>query len=156
MTEPANPKSSPPAAPAPTQPPAQEPPPAEAGDQHTSSQALKGRTGVGRILNAAGYSLDGLLAAFKCEAAFRQLMLLNLVMIPLAFVLDVSRAERALLVAVLLLALIVELLNSAIEAAIDRISYSLHPLSKQAKDMGSAAQLVALTLIFTVWAVILL
>jgi diacylglycerol kinase (ATP) len=156
MTEPANPKSSPPAAPAATQPPAQEPPPAEAGDPHTSSQALKGRTGLGRILNAAGYSLDGLRAAFKGEAAFRQLMLLNLVMIPLAFVLDVSRAERALLVAVLLLALIVELLNSAIEAAIDRISYSLHPLSKQAKDMGSAAQLVALTLIFTVWTVILL
>jgi diacylglycerol kinase (ATP) len=156
MTESANPKSSAPAEPAPTQTTAQQPPPAEPGDKHTSSQALKGRTGLGRILNAAGYSLDGLLAAFKGEAAFRQLMLLNLVMIPLAFVLDVSRAERALLVAVLLLALIVELLNSAIEAAIDRISFSLHPLSKQAKDMGSAAQLVALTLIFTVWAVILL
>jgi diacylglycerol kinase (ATP) len=77
-------------------------------------------------------------------------------MIPLAFLLDVSRAERAMMIAVLLLALIVELLNSAIEAAIDRISFALHPLSKQAKDMGSAAQLVALTLIFTVWAVILL
>ena len=108
------------------------------------------------MFNAAGYSLDGLKAAFKGEAAFRQLMLLNLVMIPLAFLLDVSRVERALMIAALLLALIVELLNSAVEAAIDRISYSLHPLSKQAKDMGSAAQFVALTLIFTVWAVILL
>jgi len=156
MTESVNPKSSPPAAAAPTQAPEQEPPPAEPGDKHTSSQALKGRKGLGRILNAAGYSLDGLLAAFKGEAAFRQLMLLNLVMIPLAFLLDVSRAERAMMIAVLLLALIVELLNSAIEAAIDRISFALHPLSKQAKDMGSAAQLVALTLIFTVWAVILL
>ena len=156
MTESANPKSSPPAAAAPTQAPEPEPPPAEPGDKHTSSQALKGRKGLGRILNAAGYSLDGLLAAFKGEAAFRQLMLLNLVMIPLAFLLDVSRAERAMMIAVLLLALIVELLNSAIEAAIDRISFALHPLSKQAKDMGSAAQLVALTLIFTVWAVILL
>jgi len=156
MTESVNPKSSPPAAAAPTQAPEPEPPPAEPGDKHTSSQALKGRKGLGRILNAAGYSLDGLLAAFKGEAAFRQLMLLNLVMIPLAFLLDVSRAERAMMIAVLLLALIVELLNSAIEAAIDRISFALHPLSKQAKDMGSAAQLVALTLIFTVWAVILL
>lgn len=156
MTEPVNPKSSPPAEPDPTQTTAREPLPAEPGDQHTGSQALKGRTGLGRILNAAGYSLDGLLAAFKGEAAFRQLTLLNLVMVPLAFVLDVSRAERAMLIAVLLLALIVELLNSAIEAAIDRISYSLHPLSKQAKDMGSAAQLVALTLIFTVWSVILI
>lgn len=156
MTEPVNPKSSSPAEPDPTQATAQEPLPAEPGDKHATSQALKGRTGLGRILNAAGYSLDGLLAAFKGEAAFRQLMLLNLVMVPLAFVLDVSRAERAMLIAVLLLALIVELLNSAIEAAIDRISYSLHPLSKQAKDMGSAAQLVALTLIFTVWAVILI
>lgn len=155
MTEPANLKSSAPTEPAPTQTTAQEPPPVELNDKHTTSQALKGRTGLGRILNAAGYSLDGLLAAFKGEAAFRQLMLLNLVMIPLAFLLDVSRAERAMMIAVLLLALIVELLNSAIEAAIDRISYALHPLSKQAKDMGSAAQLVALTLIFTVWAVIL-
>lgn len=147
MTESVNLKSSASAGPAPTQATAQEPLSAEPGDKHTSSQALKGRTGLGRILNAAGYSLDGLLAAFKGEAAFRQLMLLNLVMIPLTFLLDVSRAERAMLVAVLLLALIVELLNSAIEAAIDRISYTLHPLSKQAKDTGSAAQLVALTMI---------
>lgn len=120
-----------------------------------NGQSLKGRTGLRRVLHAAAYSLDGLTAAFKGEAAFRQLLLLNLVMIPLAFWLDVSRVERALMIAALLLALIVELLNSAIEAAIDRISYSLHPLSKQAKDMGSAAQLVALTLVFAVWAVIL-
>ena len=156
MTEPVNPKASPPATPASTQATEQEPPPVGLNDKHTTSQALKGRTGLGRILNAAGYSLDGLLAAFKGEAAFRQLMLLNVVMIPLAFLLDVSRAERAMMIAVLLLALIVELLNSAIEAAIDRISFALHPLSKQAKDMGSAAQLVALTLIVTVWAVILI
>jgi len=70
--------------------------------------------------------------------------------------LDVSRIERAVLIAGVLLALIVELLNSAIEAAIDRISYELHPLSKRAKDMGSAAQLLALCLLALVWAVILL
>jgi diacylglycerol kinase (ATP) len=154
MTESVNLKPSPTAVQ--TQAPAPEPLSADLSGDHPTSQALKGRKGLGRILNAAGYSLDGLLAAFKGEAAFRQLMLLNLVMIPLAFLLDVSRAERALMIAVLLLALIVELLNSAIEAAIDRISFALHPLSKQAKDMGSAAQLVALTLIFAVWAVILL
>ena len=116
---------------------------------------FKGQTGLKRVLNAAGYSLDGLTAAFKGEAAFRQLVLLNALLIPLAFVLNVSRGERALLIAVCLLALIVELLNSAVEAAIDRISLDLHPLSKNAKDMGSAAQLVALSMIAAVWAVVL-
>ncbi|MBI6852333.1 diacylglycerol kinase [Pseudomonas lijiangensis] len=117
---------------------------------------FKGQTGLKRILNAAGYSFDGLSAAFKGEAAFRQLVLLNVVLIPLSFVVDVSRGEHALLIAVCLLALIVELLNSAVEAAIDRISLDLHPLSKNAKDMGSAAQLVALSMIAVVWGVILL
>ncbi|WNW11310.1 diacylglycerol kinase [Pseudomonas sp. DTU_2021_1001937_2_SI_NGA_ILE_001] len=117
---------------------------------------FKGQTGFKRVLNAAGYSLDGLMAAFKGEAAFRQLVLLNVLLIPLSFLLDVSRGERALLITVCLLALIVELLNSAVEAAIDRISLDLHPLSKNAKDMGSAAQFVALSIIAVVWAVVLL
>jgi len=117
---------------------------------------FKGRTGLRRILNAAGYSRDGLCAAFRGEAAFRQLVLLNALLLPLAFWLEVSRGERAILVAVCLLALIVELLNSAIEAAIDRISLERHPLSKNAKDMGSAAQAVALGMIALVWGVILL
>ena len=117
---------------------------------------FKGRTGLKRILNASGYSLDGLRAAFTGEAAFRQLVLLNVILIPLSFFLNVSRVERALLIAVCLLALIVELLNSAVEAAIDRISLERHPLSKNAKDMGSAAQFVALSMIALVWAVILL
>ncbi|KIH84739.1 Diacylglycerol kinase [Pseudomonas batumici] len=103
-----------------------------------------------------GYSFDGLRAAFTGEAAFRQLVWLNAVLIPLAFFFHVSRVERALLIAVCLLALIVELLNSAVEAAIDRISLDRHPLSKNAKDMGSAAQFVALSMIALVWAVILL
>lgn len=120
------------------------------------SSPFKGQTGLKRILNAAGYSFDGLRAAFTGEAAFRQLVLLNVVLIPVAFWLDVSRAERAILIAVCLLGLIVELLNSAIEAAIDRISLDRHPLSKNAKDMGSAAQMVALTIVGLVWAVILL
>nr|WP_314489315.1 diacylglycerol kinase [uncultured Pseudomonas sp.] len=117
---------------------------------------FKGQTGLKRILNAATYSFDGLSAAFKGEAAFRQLVLLNAILIPLACWLSVSRAERAILIAVCLLALIVELLNSAIEAAIDRISLDRHPLSKNAKDMGSAAQLVALATIALVWGVVLL
>ncbi len=117
---------------------------------------FKGQTGLKRILNAAGYSFDGLRAAFAGEAAFRQLVLLNVLLVPLAFWFDVRRGERALMIAVCLVALIVELLNSAVEAAIDRISLDLHPLSKNAKDMGSAAQFVALSLIASVWAVILL
>ncbi|MFB4390978.1 MULTISPECIES: diacylglycerol kinase [unclassified Pseudomonas] len=116
---------------------------------------FKGQTGLKRILNAAGYSLDGLRAAFKGEAAFRQLVLLNVVLIPVAFWLPVTRAERAILILVCMLGLIVELLNSAVEAAIDRISLERHPLSKNAKDMGSAAQLVAMAMVALVWGVIL-
>ncbi len=116
----------------------------------------KGQRGLRRILDDAGYSRDGLLAALRGEAAFRQLVLLNALLLPLAFWLEVTPVERALLVAVCLLALIVELLNSALEAVVDRISLERHPLSKNAKDMGSAAQLLALTMITLVWAIILL
>ncbi|MGP9825539.1 diacylglycerol kinase [Ectopseudomonas khazarica] len=118
--------------------------------------SFKGRSGLTRILNATGYSLAGLRAAYRGEAAFRQLVWLNLVLLPLACLLDVSRVERALLMLTPLLALVVELLNSAIEAVVDRISLNLHPLSKQAKDMGSAAQLLALLIIVLTWALILL
>ena len=117
---------------------------------------FKGQKGLKRIFNAGSYSLAGLHAAFTGEAAFRQLVLANVILIPIACWLDVSRVERALLIAVCLLALIVELINSAIEAAIDRISLDRHPLSKNAKDMGSAAQLVAMTMIAVVWALIVL
>ena len=118
--------------------------------------SFKGRSGLTRILNATGYSLAGLRAAYRGEAAFRQLVWLNLVLLPLACLLDVSRVERVLLMLTPLLALVVELLNSAIEAVVDRISLNLHPLSKQAKDMGSAAQLLALLIIALAWALILL
>ncbi len=118
--------------------------------------SFKGRRGMTRILNATGYSLAGLRAAYQGEAAFRQLVWLNLVLLPVACLLDVSRVERVLLMLTPLLALVVELLNSAIEAVVDRISLNLHPLSKQAKDMGSAAQLLALLIIALTWALILL
>ncbi|WP_225775089.1 diacylglycerol kinase [Pseudomonas sp. Marseille-Q5115] len=117
---------------------------------------FKGHSGFKRIVNAAGYSMAGLKAAFVGEAAFRQLVLLNAVLIPLSFFLPVSRVEHAVLVLACLLALIVELVNSAIEATVDRISLERHPLSKNAKDMGSAAQFVALTLIALVWGIILI
>ncbi|WP_448679809.1 diacylglycerol kinase [Pseudomonas nicosulfuronedens] len=121
-----------------------------------SASPFKGQTGLKRIFNAAGYSLAGFAAAFKGEAAFRQLVLINVILIPLSFFFDVTRGERALLIAVCLLALIVELLNSAIEAVVDRVSLERHPLSKNAKDMGSAAQFVALTIITVTWAGVLL
>uniref|UniRef100_UPI0028A8A3C9 diacylglycerol kinase n=2 Tax=Stutzerimonas stutzeri group TaxID=136846 RepID=UPI0028A8A3C9 len=101
------------------------------------------------------YSIAGIRAAIAGEAAFRQLLLLNAILIPLAFTLDVSRIERLLLVIVPLLTLVVELVNSAIEAAIDRISLELHPLSKNAKDMGSAAQLLSLVMVAVTWVMIL-
>ncbi|MDR2015033.1 MAG: diacylglycerol kinase [Azoarcus sp.] len=116
----------------------------------------KGRTGLARIMAAAAYSRDGLLAAFRGEAAFRQLVALHAVLVPLSFFCPVSRGERALMIAACLLSFIVELFNSAIEAVVDRISAERHPLSKNAKDMGSAAQSVALILIAAVWGVILL
>ncbi len=118
--------------------------------------SLKGRSGLIRIIYATRYSLAGLRAAFQGEAAFRQLLLLNAVLLPLACVVDVTRSERVLLMLVPMLALVVELLNSAIESTVDRISLSIHPLSKQAKDMGSAAQLIALILIALTWGLILL
>ncbi len=117
---------------------------------------LKGKTGFKRILNATGYSIAGFKAAFQHEAAFRQIVTLNVILIPMTFFLDITRFEQALMVAVCLLAIIVELFNSAIEAVVDRVSLEQHELSKNAKDMGSAAQFVSLSIIFFTWLIILL
>ncbi|TCM69984.1 diacylglycerol kinase (ATP) [Acinetobacter calcoaceticus] len=122
----------------------------------SETSPFKGKTGVKRILNATGYSLAGFKAAYQNEAAFRQIILLNIILIPLTFFLNVSRAEQAVMIAACLLAIIVELFNSAIEAVVDRVSLEKHELSKNAKDMGSAAQFVALSIIAMTWAVILL
>lgn len=116
---------------------------------------LKGKTGIKRIINATAYSLAGFKAAFKHEAAFRQIVLINTILIPITFFLDISRVEQAVMIAVCLLAIIVELFNSAIEAVVDRVSLDRHPLSKNAKDMGSAAQFVAQAMIFFTWLLIL-
>lgn len=109
-----------------------------------------------RIVRAGSYSVAGLRAAFKRESAFRQEIILFVVLAPLAFWLGRNAVERALLVGSLALVLIVELLNSAIEATVDRISKKPHKLSKRAKDMGSAAVYVALLLVLVVWALLLL
>lgn len=117
---------------------------------------FKGKTGVKRILNATQYSIDGFKSAFQKEAAFRQIILINIILIPTSFFLDVNAAEQAIMIIVCLLSIIVELFNSAIEAVVDRISLDKHELSKDAKDMGSAAQFVSLAIIFASWSIILL
>lgn len=117
---------------------------------------FKGKTGWRRIRNAAGYSAAGLRDAFRLEDAFRQEVGLALVLVPVAFGLPVGGAERALMIGVVLLMLIVELLNSSLEAAVDRVSLETHVLARQAKDIGSAAVLLALVNAAVTWALILI
>ncbi|MDO9285834.1 MAG: diacylglycerol kinase [Aquabacterium sp.] len=112
----------------------------------------KGRTGVDRVLRAFGYSMQGMGTAVRVESAFRQEAALAVVMLPAAFWLGRSWIEVALLVGSVLLVLIVELLNSAIEAVVDRVSFDLHELSKRAKDYGSAAVFFALLWCGGIWA----
>lgn len=116
---------------------------------------VKGKTGLARVVSACSNSCAGLVSAWRNEAAFRQEIVMAVLLVPIAFILTPVAVERALLIAPILLVMVVELLNSSIEAAIDRISLDRHPLSKHAKDVGSAAVLVALVLLATVWMVIL-
>ena len=116
---------------------------------------FKGKTGLVRIFHAFFNSLAGLADAWRHESAFRQEILLAAVMVPIACLAPVAAVERALLIAVVLLVLVVELLNSSVEAAIDRISFDHHSLSRRAKDIGSAAVFVSLALCVVVWALIL-
>ncbi len=115
------------------------------------SNPYKGRTGIDRLIRAAGYSLSGLSQAYRGESAFRQEFWLALVLLPLSFWVGRSWIEVALLVGAVMQLLIVELLNSGIEAAIDRVSFEFHDLSKRAKDMASAAVLLSLLLCAGVW-----
>lgn len=112
-------------------------------------------TGVIRIVKATGYSYKGIVAAWRGEAAFRQEVVLTIMLFPVALFAEVSPVEHVLLVGVLGLVLIVELLNSAIEAVVDRIGSEAHELSGAAKDMGSAAVFVSLALAFYAWGWIL-
>ncbi len=126
----------------------------ESKQPHTESP-FKGKTGLRRLLNAFGYSVDGFKAAYKHEDAFRQEVLLSVILTPLAFYLGNSAIEIALMIASVLLVLIVELLNSAIEAVVDRVSIERHELAKRAKDIGSAAVFIALLIMVVVWCLIL-
>jgi len=116
------------------------------------SNPHKGRTGLDRVIRATGYSMAGLTAAYRGESAFRQEFWLAALMFPFAFWLGRTWVEVALLAGSLMLVLIVELLNSGIEAAIDRVSYELHDLSKRAKDLASAAVFLSLLLCAGIWA----
>ena len=116
---------------------------------------FKGKKGIVRIIHAFFNSLAGLKDSWTHESAFRQEVALAAIMVPVAFIVDATPVERALLIASVLLVLIVELLNTSVEVAIDRISFDHHSLSKRAKDMGSAAVFVALVLCATVWILVL-
>ena len=116
---------------------------------------FKGKTGLRRLINAFGYSMDGLSAAYKNEDAFRQELRLALVLIPLAAYLGRTGIERAVMIACVFLVVIVELLNSSVEATVDRISLDHHLLAKRAKDIGSAAVLLSLLNLVVVWSLVL-
>lgn len=121
-------------------------------DEHQSP--FKGKTGLVRIWNAFRYSLAGLQAAFRHEDAFRQECLLALVLIPVALFLPASGIGKAMLIGSTILVLIVELLNSAIEATVDRVSLERHLLAKRAKDIGSAAVMLSLLNLLLVWGLV--
>lgn len=126
--------------------------------QHDSSQPggspFRGRTGFARIVHAFLNSCTGLADAWRHESAFRQEVLVAAILVPAAFWVPVTAAERALLIASVVLVLVVELLNTGVEVAIDRISLEHNSLSKRAKDIGSAAVFVAILLMTVVWGLI--
>ena len=115
----------------------------------------KGKTGLQRLLNATRYSLAGLAEAARHENAFRQELILAAVFVPVGLVIGRSGVERALLVGSVLLVLVVELINSAVEATVDRVSLDDHQLAKRAKDIGSAAVMLALVNAAFTWLLVL-
>lgn len=117
---------------------------------------FKGKAGLRRLLNAVGYSIAGIKAAYRNEDAFRQEVIMAIVLIPLAFYLGETRIEMALMIACVMLVIIVELVNSSIEATVDRISLENHLLAKRAKDIGSAAVMLSLFNLVIVWGLIVL
>jgi diacylglycerol kinase (ATP) len=121
----------------------------------TDAAELKGKKGLRRLINALGYSRDGLLATWRGEAAFRQEILLATVALPLALYLGHNGVERALLIGSVLLILVVEIINSAIEAVVDKVSPEMSELARRAKDMGSAAVLLGLLNAAAVWTCVL-
>lgn len=124
-------------------------------DNKTVESPYKGKTGFKRLINALGYSISGLQEAFRNEDAFRQEVMLAAFLVPLAFFLAQDNVDLVLMIACVFLLLIVELLNSAIEATVDRISLDDHRLAKRAKDIGSAAVLLSLLNLAVVWILVL-
>jgi diacylglycerol kinase (ATP) len=122
---------------------------------HLDSRRLKGKRGLRRVLNATRYSFEGLAAAWRNEDAFRQEALAFVFLAPVALLLPLVLLEKVALIGVLLVVLIVELLNSGIEAAVDRDSMEINPLGKRAKDLGSAAVMLSLLLAGVTWAAVL-
>ena len=132
----------------------------DTSSQETSNQLLvpdsyasiaKGNKGLSRIIKAAGYSLDGFKAAYKYEAAFRQVLWLNLLLFIAIISIPFDISIKMMLIIASFLSLIVELFNTGIEASVDHASTEQHPLAKIAKDVGSAAQFLALLLLFVLW-----
>jgi diacylglycerol kinase (ATP) len=111
--------------------------------------------GPERVIKACGHSLAGLAGAWRTEGAFRQEVIAAALLVPVACLVPVTLAERAILVASVLLVMVVELLNCSVECAIDRISLESHPLSKSAKDAGSAAVMLAIVIALLVWGAVL-
>lgn len=111
----------------------------------------KGKRGIKRILNASKYSIEGIIAAYKDEEAFRQILLTSIILIPLAIIIGDNWIEIMILIIPCVITIIAELANSAIENAIDFCSLEIHPLAKKAKDMGSAMQLISCILLGAVW-----
>lgn len=121
---------------------------------HINQNPHKGNKGFTRAWHAAKNSWCGLVYAFMEESAFRQELTLFALLTPLAIVLPINYLEKALLISSLMMVLVVELLNSSVEAAIDRISFEHHDLSKRAKDFGSAAVMLALFIAILLWAAV--
>ncbi|MBI9088417.1 MAG: diacylglycerol kinase [Desulfobacterium sp.] len=112
--------------------------------------------GLSRIIKAGGYSWAGLKAAWKHEAAFRQEMVALAFLAPLGLIWGENGMERALLLCSLMIVIVTELLNSALEAVVDRIGLEYHPLAKRAKDLGSAAVLISIAMVIILWALVLI
>lgn len=134
----------------------QESPRHKLGLDPAGESPFKGKTGLRRVWNALNYSIAGLKAAYLCEDAFRQEVWLAALLIPLTFWLPVSWLGRGLMIGSVLFVLVVELLNSAIEAVVDRVGLENHRLAKRAKDIGSAAVLVSLLTVAAIWGCVLL
>jgi len=120
-------------------------------DPDSYASHAKGKKGFSRVMKATGYSLDGFKAAYKFEAAFRQVFWLNLVLFIAIIFIPFDISIKMMLIIASFLSLIVELFNTGIEASVDHTSTNQHPLAKIAKDVGSAAQFLALLLLFILW-----